>query len=111
MKLSQKDYDQKTVLSISGDIVAENAPVLKKKFKNLKHEHFRHIIFDLHAVDFIDSSGLGILISMMRNAEENGIQFSLVRLRSEVKEIFEVTRLFRVFQIFDNVDAALKSEK
>ena len=65
--------------------------------------------FNMAEVDFIDSSGLGSLVSCLRlvNKEDGNIRLS--SLQGQIRSLIELTRLHRVFQIFDDCDAAVKS--
>jgi anti-sigma B factor antagonist len=60
-------------------------------------------------VTFIDSTGLGVLISLMRNLREQNRQLRIVGLNAEVRSIFEITRLFRVFDLADSVEKAIQN--
>ncbi|MCI0496582.1 STAS domain-containing protein [candidate division KSB1 bacterium] len=74
----------------------------------IKEEKKYRILIDLKSVDFIDSSGLGAMISALKTIGKNG-ELKLVNPRSQVKDIFNLTRLNLVFNIFDNLDEALNS--
>jgi anti-sigma B factor antagonist len=65
------------------------------------------LVVDLSAVSYIDSSGLAVLIEGMQNVDAYGGKFILAGLQDNVKPIFEIARLDRVFIIFPDVDSAL----
>ena len=67
------------------------------------------MVIDLKDVLFIDSSGLGVLVSGYKNASTKHGTLKLSSLQSQVKSMFELTRLHRVFDIFTTVDDALQS--
>jgi len=83
------------------------------EFKKNMNSHFesgqKNIIIDLKDVRFIDSSGLGVLVSGFKNASTRQGTLKLSGLQSQVKSMFELTRLHRVFEIFATVDDALDS--
>ena len=62
---------------------------------------------DLKEVRFIDSSGLGALVSGFKNASSRQAELKLSSLQSQVKSMFELTRLHRVFDIYQTVDEAI----
>ncbi len=64
---------------------------------------------DLQAVRFVDSSGLGALVSGFKNASSRSGCLKLAGLQLQVKSMFELTRLHRVFEIFIDADEALGS--
>jgi len=108
MKVQHKAVGTVCVLEIEGEIDAEHCPKLKKVLAAARNEKSSHFIIDFKKVGFIDSTGLGILISLMRHLKENGGQLRLVGLQDQVRSIFEITRLFRVFDLSKDVESALK---
>jgi anti-sigma B factor antagonist len=85
----------------SGDLKTELASLFEAKEKN--------ILVDLKDVRFIDSSGLGALVSGFKNAISHQGSLKLSSLQPQVKSMFELTRLHRVFEIFGSTDEALDS--
>lgn len=86
---------------------ANNAEELKKAMNTLFDDGSNHLIIDLNDVHFIDSSGLGALVSGFKNASTRQGSIRLSALQSQVKSMFELTRLQRVFDIYQTVDEAL----
>jgi anti-sigma B factor antagonist len=66
-----------------------------------------HIVLDLSRVDFIDSSGLGVMISILKSTQKMG-GLAICGVRDSVMSLFEITRTNRVFKIFDSRAQALK---
>ena len=64
---------------------------------------------DLSGVTYIDSAGLAALIEAMQKVEAYGAKFLLAGLQDTVRSIFEISRLDQVFQIFPDIDAALRN--
>ena len=88
---------------------AHNSGELKAEMLKLFDEGKNNIVIDLKDVRFVDSSGLGSLVSGFKNASaRNGI-LKLCGLQPQVKSMFELTRLHRVFEIFPGLDEALAS--
>ena len=88
---------------------AHNSGDLKTQMLKLFEEGKNNLVIDLHAVRFVDSSGLGALVSGFKNASSRNGSLKLAGLQLQVKSMFELTRLHRVFEIFADVDEALAS--
>lgn len=88
---------------------AHNSSELKTQMLKLFEEGKHNLLVDLHAVRFVDSSGLGALVSGFKNASSRNGSLKLAGLQLQVKSMFELTRLHRVFEIFPDVDDALAS--
>ena len=88
---------------------AHNSEELKAEMNRLFESGTKDLIVDLKEVRFIDSSGLGVLVSGFKNASTRQGSLKLSGLQAQVKSMFELTRLLRVFDIFLTVDEALDS--
>ncbi len=88
---------------------AHNSGDLKEQMLQLFDEGKCNLVIDLGKVRFIDSSGLGALVSGFKNASAREGSLKLCCLQPQVRSMFELTRLHRVFEIFTNADEALKS--
>ena len=69
----------------------------------------QNVVVDLSGVDFIDSAGLGSLIALLKRISERGGDMKIAGLQKKVRMVFEITRAFKVFDIFDNTAEALKA--
>lgn len=88
---------------------AHNSGELKSQMLSLFEEGKNDIVVALHGVRFVDSSGLGALVSGFKNASARNGNLKLCGLQSQVKSMFELTRLHRVFEIFPDTAEALAS--
>ncbi len=88
---------------------AHNSGDLKVEMQRLFAEGNKHILIDLKDVRFIDSSGLGALVSGFKNAISQQGSLKLATLQPQVKSMFELTRLHRVFEIFSSTAEALEN--
>lgn len=86
---------------------AHNSGDLKSEMQKLFEEGTKNILVDLKDVRFIDSSGLGALVSGFKNAISHQGSLKLSSLQPQVKSMFELTRLHRVFEIFASTAEAL----
>jgi anti-sigma B factor antagonist len=110
MIVTSKDFDKAVVMSIEEErLDAHNSNELKSQLMNLFEEGKTNIIIDLQHVRFIDSSGLGALVSGFKNAGSRDGSVKLCGLQKQVKSMFELTRLHRVFEIFPTEEEALAS--
>jgi anti-sigma B factor antagonist len=108
MNILMDKRDGKTVLSLKEERVdAHNAAALKDRLLKALEEDGHALVIDLSQVQFIDSSGLGALLSGYKNANLRASGFALVGLQPLVESMFELTRLHRVFEIYPSIEEAL----
>ncbi len=99
-----------TVVDLNGRIaLGEESAGLRDLIANLLSEGHVKILLNLAGVDYIDSSGLGALVSGVASVRRAAGEMKLVNLSSKVDDLMEVTRLYTVFDIADNEEAALAS--
>jgi len=67
-----------------------------------------NFVIDLKQVDFMDSAGLGTLIAVLKQITERGGDMKIACLQKKPRMVFEITRAYKVFEIYDTVDEALK---
>jgi anti-sigma B factor antagonist len=88
---------------------AHNSDELKTEISRQFESGTKNLLVDLKEVRFIDSSGLGVLVSGYKNASTHQGSIKLCSLQTQVKSMFELTRLHRVFDIYQTIDEALES--
>jgi anti-sigma B factor antagonist len=88
---------------------AHNSSELKTAVQKLFEDGTKNVLVDLKDVRFIDSSGLGALVSGFKNAISHQGSLKLSSLQSQVKSMFELTRLHRVFEIFPSTVEAIEN--
>uniref|UniRef100_UPI003565F14B STAS domain-containing protein n=1 Tax=Pontiella sp. TaxID=2837462 RepID=UPI003565F14B len=69
----------------------------------------KNYVVDLEMVDFLDSAGLGALIAMLKRVGEKGGDMKVANLQKKPRMVFEITRAYKVFEIYDTVEDALKA--
>ena len=112
MDIKTECTDKITVLFVREDrLDANNSEELKAELRRLFDSGTKDLVIDLKEILFIDSSGLGVLVSGYKNASILHGSLKLSNLQSQVKSMFELTRLQRVFDIYMSVDDALQSYK
>lgn len=91
------------VLSVRGEIDLATAPQLRRSIHDLIDGGHRQVAVDLTDVEFMDSTGLGVLIGSLKRLNEDGGNLVLTGLRPAVSRVFEITGLDRIFTVHDSV--------
>jgi anti-sigma B factor antagonist len=95
------------VLEVAGEIDVYTAPKLREKLIELVNEGSYHLVVDLERVDFLDSTGLGVLVGGLKRVRNHDGSLALVCTQEKILKIFRITGLTRVFPIHDSVDDAI----
>jgi anti-sigma B factor antagonist len=108
MELSLSTYDSgdHKVLEVGGEVDVYTAPRLREKLVELVEQGARHVVVDLSRVEFLDSTGLGVLVGALKRLRAVNGTFGLVCAHERLLKIFRITALDRVFQLYDTVAAA-----
>lgn len=99
MKASFTIVDKKIVIKLEGSLYVEDALLLRTKALEYFAKGHKNFLIDLSQVDYIDSSGLGVLVALQKRALEQQGVLQLHGLSGVVKELFELTRLNKIFEI------------
>ena len=99
--------DGLTVVTLSKAFNAVSAPLVRRLFSALLHDGHRRIVLDLSNVDAIDSSGLGVLIELLKKIRVGEGELRLAGIPAHLQVIFELTHLDQVFRIYANADDAV----
>jgi anti-sigma B factor antagonist len=98
-----------TVLSITGEVDVYSAPRLREKLVELVSQGHRQIVADLEKVDFLDSTGLGVLVGGLKRLRSHDGDLTLVCTQARILKVFEITGLTTVFRVSDSVDEATQA--
>jgi len=98
-----------TVVAVSGEIDVYTAPRLRETLVNLVETGNYRLIVDMEGVEFLDSTGLGVLVGGLKRVRAHDGAIDLVCTQGRILRIFRITGLSRVFNIYDSVDEALAS--
>jgi anti-sigma B factor antagonist len=98
-----------TVIAVKGEVDLYSAPSLKERIADLVSGGKSQIAVDLSGVEFMDSTGLGVLIGGLKRCKEAGGSLSLVGPREPVIKVLSITGLDKVFPIHDDVEQAASS--
>lgn len=96
-----------SVLAVSGEVDVATVPRLREQLHSLVAQGDRCIVVDLDAVDFLDSTGLGVLVGALKRVRSSGGDLQLICNQPRIRKVFEVTGLTKVFAIHDSVEAAV----
>jgi anti-sigma B factor antagonist len=99
MKHSRADNGNETVLKIEGTLDAVTAPELRSVVDDLVSEARKEVTLDLVDLRLIDSSGVGVIVSLFKRVRANGGQVRITGLRDQPRAIFRLLRLDRVFPV------------
>ena len=108
--LEVEDRNGSTVLSVRGEVDVYTAPRLREKLVELVSDGKYQIVVDLEGVDFLDSTGLGVLVGGLKRLRSHDGDLTLVCTQHRILKVFEITGLTKVFAIHDSVDAATSGE-
>ena len=112
MLLKPRRLDDVVILVLSGRItIGEGTVVLRDTIRNLLDGGDRKVLLNLADVDYIDSSGLGELVTAFTTVRNNGGELKLVNLTKRVHDLLQITKLLTVFESCNDEAEARKSMK
>jgi anti-sigma B factor antagonist len=112
MKASSRQVDDVTIVDLSGSItLGEGSVVLRDTVKELATQGSKNILVNLGEVTYIDSSGLGELVSAYTSVRNAGGDLKLLNLTQKVHDLLQITKLYTVFDIEDDEAAAIAGFK
>lgn len=88
-----------TVCHVDGEININSSPEIKKTFDKLISKKTPKIVINLSQVTYVDSSGLATLVEILKNMRAYGGRLRLTNLSSKIKNLFEITKLEKLFEI------------
>lgn len=97
------------VVDVEGQLIVGNRQELKQKVLDELDRGERRFLIDFARTGYIDSSGLGVLVSLSKKIREQGGELRLANLNDDLKTLFELTKLDTLFQIADSRERALQS--
>jgi anti-sigma B factor antagonist len=97
------------VVTLTGEVDVYTAPALRARLIEAAESECSAIVVDMSGVDFIDSSGLGVLVSVLKRVREQGSTMSIVSDREVILKVFRITGLDRVFPIVPTLAEAVGS--
>ncbi|MFI5173510.1 MAG: STAS domain-containing protein [Terriglobia bacterium] len=112
MQLKTRKVDSVNVVDINGKItLGEGNVILRDTIRNLLARGEKKILLNLGDVTYIDSSGIGELVSSFTTTTNQGGQLKLLNLTKKVQDLLQITKLLTVFEVFNNETEALQTFK
>ncbi len=107
--ISKQEINSKTYVIVPGEeIEVFNASELKDEIMKLIESGYLKIVMDLRNVEYMDSSGLGVIVSTLKKIKTVNGKLIISSPRSSIKQIFELTSLDKVFNVYETLEEALK---
>ena len=110
MKATTRQVDSITVIDLSGRItLGEGCTQLRQLIRDLLGKGTKNILVNLADVTYIDSSGIGELVSAFTAVSNQGGQLKLLNLTKKVHDLLQITKLYTVFDVHDDEAKAISS--
>ncbi len=107
MELSKKVEGNIFIINFSGNLILSDLEKARKFVKDcIDSENANEIIFDLSGVDFIDSAGIGFIVSIFKTIKSKNGKFAISALKAKPREVFKLTRLDKIIPIYENIETA-----
>lgn len=112
MKASTRQVDGITIIDLSGRItLGEGSVVLRDTIRDSVGQGVKKILLNLGDVTYIDSSGIGELVSAYTTVRNQGGELKLLNLTKKVHDLLQITKLYTVFDVRDDETTAIQSFK
>jgi anti-sigma B factor antagonist len=109
LSLSTRTEGDRTIVSVGGEIDVYTAPKLREQLIDLVAAGNYHLVVDMEHVDFLDSTGLGVLVGGLKRVRAHDGSLELVCSQDRILKIFRITGLTKVFAIHSSVEEATAS--
>ncbi len=110
LQIVEKESGGATVLELSGRIkLGEESSQLRTKIKDILAQGKTRLVLDLANVGYVDSAGLGTLVSGYTSAQSQGASVKLANLTKKLNEQLHITKLVTVFEVYNTVEEAVKA--
>ena len=110
VKLSTRQVGDVTVVDATGRItLGEGASTLRDTMRDLAAKGSKKLLLNLSEVSYIDSSGIGEMVSSYTTITNHGGQLKLLGLSKRVKDLLQITKLYTVFEVFEDEASAVRS--
>jgi anti-sigma B factor antagonist len=110
LSLSTRAEGDRTIVEVGGEIDVYTAPTLREQLIDLVSQGHQHIIVDMERVEFLDSTGLGVLVGGLKRVRAQDGSLRLVCTQERILKIFRITGLEKVFPIHGSVAEAVAAE-
>jgi anti-sigma B factor antagonist len=108
MEISSRKIDKTIIFDLSGDIDLGNSPAVRKALlREVRENRTPRVVMNLSKVRYIDSSGVASLVEGLKASRDAGTRFILIGLSTSAREVLQLSRLLKIFEIYDNEEEAL----
>ena len=107
MTVVVEDLDDWVLARVAGDVDVATAPRLREQLVRLISDGQAKVVLDLDGVDFLDSTGLGVIVGVLKRARTHGGDLRLVCTKQSIRKVFEITALDRTMPLAESAEAAL----
>jgi len=108
VQISARRNDRTTIFDLSGDIDFANSPEVRQSLlREIRESRVPRVVVNLSGVHYIDSSGVASLVEGLKASRDLGSRFILFGLSTAAREVLQLSRLLKVFEIYDSEEAAL----
>ena len=112
LNTTERQAGDVTILDLSGKItIGEGSVALRSSIRRLLEENKKKILLNLAGVSYVDSSGIGELVSSFTSVNKEGGQLKLLKLTQKIQDLLAITKLLTVFDVYDDEESALNSYK
>ena len=102
MQIIEKKSKDIVTYHITGDIDINSSPDIRKSFEKCVNAKAMKVLVNLSGVSYVDSSGLATLVEMLKRTRAYGGKLRLAGLAAKVRSLFEITKLEKLFEIYDS---------
>lgn len=108
LEISSRQFDRATIFDVTGDIDLANSPAVRKALlREVKDKRTPRVVMNLSKVRYIDSSGVASLVEGLKASRDVGSRFILIGLSTSAREVLQLSRLLKIFEIYENEEQAL----
>jgi anti-sigma B factor antagonist len=110
LSVETRNEGDKTVVSVAGEIDVYTAPKLREQIVQLVEDGRYHLVVDMEHVEFLDSTGLGVLVGGLKRVRAHDGSLQLVCTQERILKIFRITGLTKVFPVHASVADAVATQ-
>lgn len=108
MQISSRQLETATIFDVTGDIDLANSPAVRKALlREVREKRTQRVVMNLSNVRYIDSSGVASLVEGLKASRDVGSRFILFGLSTSAREVLQLSRLLKIFEVYDNEEQAL----
>jgi len=108
VQISSRQLETATIFDVTGDIDLANSPAVRKALlREVREKRTQRVVMNLSNVRYIDSSGVASLVEGLKASRDVGSRFILFGLSTSAREVLQLSRLLKIFEVYDNEEQAL----